>query len=52
MPRFLLNWLVKIWAFMERRGAPKWCTDIEKLEQYPDKAIVMLCQKINNNTSE
>jgi len=45
IPKPLINLGVKAWAFFEKKGTPKWQTDVENLDNYKDKAIVMLCQK-------
>lgn len=45
VPGFLLNLGAKTWAFVERKGAPEWQTDIENLEKYPGRDIAIFCQK-------
>jgi len=45
LPKFLVNLYTKSYAFIEKRGAPKWQVDIENLAKYEDKAIVIFCQK-------
>lgn len=44
-PRGLVNFLAKTMAFLEKKGAPQWQTDIKNLSAYKDKAIVLFCQK-------
>ena len=44
-PKRLINTGTKIFAFLEKKGAPQWQTDIKNLCNYPDKAIVLFCQK-------
>lgn len=44
-PKLLFNLYTKVYAFLERKGAPQWRTDVENLANYQEKAIVILCQK-------
>jgi len=44
-PKFLFNLYTKIYSFLERNGAPQWQTDIKNLCNYPDKTIILFCQK-------
>lgn len=44
-PKFLVNFYAKGMAFLDRKGAPRWQTDLENLSQYKEKGIVIFCQK-------
>lgn len=44
-PKSFINFYSKTLAFLDKKGAPKWQTDIESLAQYADKAITIFCQK-------
>lgn len=45
LPRLIFNLHFRILSFLERKGAPKWRTDLKDLSEYKEKWIVMFCQK-------
>ena len=45
LPTTIFNFFSKIMAFLERKGAPPWKTDIEDLFNYKGKKITLFCQK-------
>jgi len=45
LPKCLFNLYYQILSFFERKGAPKWQTDLNALFKYKEKWVAMLCQK-------
>ncbi len=51
LPKFIFNLHFRILSFLERKGAPKWRTDLKDLAGYKEKWIVMFCQKGGHDAS-
>lgn len=45
LPKRIFNLHYQILSFFERKGVPKWKTDLKGLLKYKENWIVMLCQK-------
>lgn len=45
-PKFLVNFLVRSHAWLDRNGAPDWQEDIEKLANFKGEWIMLFCQKV------
>jgi SAM-dependent methyltransferase len=45
LPKFLFNLFTKGYAFLEKKGAPQWQTEIENLKAYKEGSIAIFCQR-------
>jgi len=47
LPKFIVNYLVRFTALIDRITAPSWCKDRDKLEKFTGEGVIVLCQKLN-----
>jgi len=45
LPKFIINYLIRFTAFIDRITAPSWCRDRDKLKNFTGEGIMVLCQK-------
>lgn len=46
LPRPILNFFSKMYAFLDRFGAPSWKNNVKSLSKYKKEWIILLCQKV------